>query len=105
MKNFNDWSSMTALVLAILLSGLAIGMTSYYAGKMAHQYPEPEIIEIESLCYSLDPGTDGVIKLRIDEDSLYNAVFVQQGDTFALDAMTSYEFDSLVNILYSTTKP
>jgi hypothetical protein len=90
---------MAILGFVLLLYTVVISSLSYYSGKHSH-ICEPETIEIETLCYSLDPGTDGIIKVRMDQDSLYYTVFVHNKDTFALDALNQAEFDSLVSNLY-----
>lgn len=91
--------------LLILIMGALLTATfgiGYYWGSM--NCPEPELVEIETLCYSLDPGTDGIIKYRKSDEGLIYVTFVQQGDTFALDALNEDELDSLVNELYPSMK-
>jgi len=96
MKNSNFINSVLIFLVTMTLS-----VASFLLGYQWHMEDHRcEPVEIETMCYSLDSGTDGIIRLRVDEDSLNYVVFIQQSDTFALDALDSTSLDSLVNVLY-----
>lgn len=104
LKNMNE-----QLKIGLLLVGFAI--TTGFIGYMIRdleQYDDtlPHIIDTVRVDhYSLEPGTDGILEFSVDKDSLAYVVFVQQQDTFAMDALMRSEFDSLVNVLYKDTMP
>lgn len=55
---------------------------------------------METYIYDLEKGKDGIIRFSVDKDSLAYVIFVQNNDTFGLDALNKSEFDSLLNVLY-----
>lgn len=87
--------------LLIFLIATTLSITSFLLGyqwRMKEHSCEP--VEIHTMNYRLDPGTDGILSIRIGIDSLKYVTFVQKGDTFALDAITDKELDELVYELY-----
>lgn len=58
---------------------------------------------MEVYTYGVKPGENGLLSFSTDEDSLAYVTFVEDGDTFALDALNRAEFDSLVKVLYKDT--
>lgn len=101
MKDNNLINSVLIFLVAITL-GIAAFLLGYqWAMDKCDEIKSPyEPERIETYIYSLEPGEDGLIRFSVDEDSLAYVVFVQDGDTFALDALVKSEFDSLVNVLY-----
>jgi len=91
------------LTVTILTSIIAAGTLGYQWGIKACEEDvkspyEPE--KVETYIYDLKPGRNGILRFSVDEDSFAYIIYVQEGDTFALDAVTRNEFDSLAAVLY-----
>jgi hypothetical protein len=87
--------TMVTLVITAVTLGYQWGINSY---QTKSPY-EPE--RVETFIYDLKEGNNGIIRFSVDKDSLAYVVYVQDRDTFALDALIRTEFDSLVNVLYN----
>lgn len=87
--------TMVTLVITAATLGYQWGINSYETKSLY----EPE--RVETFVYDLKEGDNGIIRFSVDEDSLAYVVYVQDRDTFALDALVRTEFDSLVNVLYN----
>lgn len=89
--------SSTKYMLIAMVFTVAISI-AYYIGMTQHHCP-PAIV-VETFCYDLTPGKNGIIRFNVDTDSLAHVIYVQDKDTFALDYISRAEFDSLVTVLY-----
>jgi len=84
------------IISLLTLMVLSTGTLGYLLNEV---FTEDEVIHVYH--YELDEGKDGIIQFSLDQDSLAYVVYVQEGDTFALDCMVRSEFDSLTQVLYN----
>lgn len=102
MKNDNKlfYLLLTGIIITVALGGITLG---YQWGMSAYEdldKPPYEPERVETFIYELKEGKDGILRVSIDADSLAYIVYVQKGDTFALDHVVRSEYDSLVAVLY-----
>jgi hypothetical protein len=89
-------ATMITLVIAACTLGYQWGIKACEEDTKSPYEPE----KVETYIYDLKPGRNGILRFSVDEDSLAYVVYVEKGDTFALDGMIRSEFDSLAAVLY-----
>lgn len=92
------------IAFLVFLLTLITGFIGYTIGDIKRYNEETSLSHpIDTVFvdnYDVTPGKDGIIQLSADRDSLFYVIFVQDKDTFALDALKSSELDSLFKVLY-----
>lgn len=87
----------TFLTIAQVLLIVALGLSCYILGKYNCK---PDEIVIHRYIYDVPENQSGILEISIGPDSLANVIFIEKGDTFALDNLHKEEFNALTSKLY-----